>query len=57
MKLLSDYALLNNLEGAEGKTSVIFAVAIYGFEICYVTLRTAYGLMVGVWKCDAEEDT
>jgi hypothetical protein len=48
---------LNNLEGAEGKTSVIFPVAIYGFEICYVTLRTEYGLMVGVWKYDAEEDT
>jgi hypothetical protein len=54
MKLLSDYALLNNLEGAEGKTSVIFPVTIYGFEICSVTLRIEYGLMVGVWKYDAE---
>jgi hypothetical protein len=48
MKLLSYYSLLNNLEGAEGKTSVIFPVAIYGFEICSVTLRIEYGLMVGV---------
>jgi hypothetical protein len=39
MKLLSDYALLNNLEGAEGKTSVIFPVAVSGFEICSVTLK------------------
>jgi len=37
MKLLSNYALLNNLEGAEGKRSAIFPVAIYGFEICSVT--------------------
>jgi hypothetical protein len=39
MKLLSDYALLNNLEGAEDKTIVIFPGAIYGFEICSVTLK------------------
>jgi len=39
MKLLSDYALLNDLEGAEGKTSVFFPVVICGFEICSVTVK------------------
>jgi len=39
MKLLCDYALLKNLEGADGKTSVILPVAVGGFEICSVTLK------------------
>ena len=52
MKLLSDCPFLKNLEVADGKTSIIFPVAVCGFEICSLTLKKriwADGRCLEVW--------